>query len=106
MAKANFHVGDVGSSLEFWLESLQADGSFAKDDLTGKTVMIRVTRPDGSATTWTATPDPDQATNRGKATYTFASGDLSLPGNWTVQPVATAIGYQRGYEPKTFYVLP
>ncbi len=103
---ATFHVGDVGNGLEFWLESLQADGTYARDDLTSKTITLHVTRPDGSTTTWAATPDPDQATNKGKATYTFASGDLNMSGNWQAKPEATAPGYQRGYEPQAFYVAP
>lgn len=101
---AHFHVGDTGGQLEFWLESLQADGTYVRDDLTGKTVTLYVTRPNGTTTTWLATPDPDQLAKRGKATYTFASGDLSIPGEWQVKPVVTASGYQRGYETQTFYV--
>ena len=30
----------------------------------------------------TATPDPDQVTNKGKVTYTWVSGDTDTPGNY------------------------
>lgn len=57
--------------------------------LTGATVQFRVIKPDGSVSTWSAVPDPDQVVNKGKCTYKLLTTDLAGFGPAHIQPVVT-----------------
>ena len=57
--------------------------------LTGATIEFKVLKADGTVSTWAATADPDQVTNKGKCTYKLSTTDLTQEGSIYVQPVVT-----------------
>lgn len=61
-------------------------------DLSGATVTLVARINDGAVKTWAATPDPDQTTYRGRATYELASTDIDEAGTLWLQAVIVAGG--------------
>jgi hypothetical protein len=81
-----FTVGDKGTTLVgFMTDGLDPVTRKPKPfDLSGYTVKINFRLPDATTMTRTADIDPDTAA-MGMWSYTWAVGELTLPGDWTVE---------------------
>lgn len=99
MAGFNIKQGDLEPPLRTTLTN--ADGALI--DLSGKTIVLRtklLTAPFTYAE-HSATADPDQVANTGQASYDWAAGGTTVPGDyaieWLVDGVLTlpTVGYNR-----------
>jgi hypothetical protein len=79
MASEEIHVNDIGNTFTITLK----DGTAVVDISTATTKSIIFGKPDGTTLTKTAGFVTDGSD--GKINYSSVSGDLNIPGIWSIQ---------------------
>jgi hypothetical protein len=94
------HVGDVGGVLRL---TVMEDGA-AKNIASASTTEFRITKPDGTVVTVTASFNSTGAD--GKLIYVFQTGDLNLAGDYIVCIHLVLGGFNGHTTPYAFTVKP
>lgn len=99
-ARGEVHVDDVGTRFELTLED--GDGN-AVDISSASRLELVFRRPDGTTITRTATLSGSGAD--GKLYYDSVAGDITIAGQWSVQPYVEITGFAGHGAKRVFQVL-